>query len=101
MDTGTPEPGGDLPGHWTMQYDWGCTGNYRSTTWTLYGNGTFESSDSKYSGTWSSAGSHFHLQYNGDAPAIYDGTISGNRRHMDGTMDHPTAGHGCWYADKE
>jgi hypothetical protein len=99
--TETPALSSELAGNWNLHYDWGCGGSYRSTAWILFENGTFRSVETENTGTWTAVGNHFHLQYNGNSPAVYEGTISGNHQHMEGTMEHPSAGHGCWYADKQ
>jgi hypothetical protein len=99
--TETPALGQDLVGQWTMYYSWGCTSGYSSTIWTLYENGTFVSSETGSRGTWSAEGSTFRLEFNKERSAVYDGTISETRDHMEGTMQGRDAGSGCWYADKQ
>jgi hypothetical protein len=101
--TETPDLASMLSGEWTMHYSWSCSNSdYRSTTWELHEDGSFVSveNDHEGAGTWHAEGNHFHLQFNSERPAVYDGTISDNWRHMQGNMNHPDAGQGCWYADK-
>ncbi len=84
-----------IPGTWTSFYDWGCTGNYSSTTLTFVAAGTFTDGQGGH-GTWASEPGMVTLQYKGGAFATtYSGVVMD--RAAVGIGSTFTGSTACWY----
>ena len=82
-----------VPGNWTLNYDWGCGGNYDSTSFAVNANGTFTDGQG-HSGVWVQAAGMFTFKYNN-----LNTTYSGNLASKSITGIQSTFGglNGCFY----
>jgi len=98
----------DIPGKWSLTYDWGCTGSLSKYALYIYPNHNFKSADGGY-GTWTETGSTVKLIYSNGCKPKYTGTFSNGRLNLEGTMKCTPGqmklttggvGNGCWNAVK-
>ena len=52
-----------VTGNWTLNYDWGCTGSYSTTSMTIDANGTWTNGQG-YSGVWVQAAGMLTFKFN-------------------------------------
>lgn len=84
-----------VPGTWTFQYDWGCTGFYNETTITFNSDGTFATGEGPF-GIWISHDGQILLQYSNNTS--YGGSVADNA--MVGISMGTNLNTGCWFALK-
>ena len=63
-----------VPGSWTLFYDWGSTGTYRSTPMTIALNNTWTNGEG-YSGTWVQVAGILAFQFN-NSTTTYSGNLA-------------------------
>jgi hypothetical protein len=97
QESWTP-PQFNIVGDWDMDYDFNCDGFDGTTTWSIYGDGTFLDPLDSYTGTWALAGNQIDLYYDDPPFFHYTGTIINNI--MNGTMSDSVGTTGCWDAQK-
>ncbi len=98
----TNEPPASVVGEWTLNYDWGCTGNLNQAMLTFYSDGALsyhgelENGDPETGTTkWVQNGEAVSWDWS-ERGATYDGTIDlGN---MEGEMLNDEGETGCWSA---
>jgi hypothetical protein len=81
-------------GEWTLNFDWGCTGNYAQAPMTLVGNGTLSVLTNE-TGEWVENDGKIMWRFD-TGPAVYSGDIIGPA--MVGIMSTFQGLNGCWYA---
>ncbi|HUE25105.1 MAG TPA: hypothetical protein VMQ86_25700 [Bryobacteraceae bacterium] len=82
-----------VTGNWTLNYDWGCTGSYSTTSMTIDANGTWTNGQG-YSGVWVQAAGMLTFKFNN-----INTTYSGNLASKSVTGIQSTFGglNGCFY----
>jgi hypothetical protein len=81
-------------GAWTLNYDWGCTGNYSQVPMMLNGDGTLTVLSSE-TGEWVENDGKIMWRFD-TGPAVYSGDIIGPA--MVGINSTFQGLNGCWYA---
>jgi len=84
----------NVPGNWTLHYDWSCGGSYGSTPITFNANGTF--STPPYTGHWTQHDGQIIFRIDQAPNATYGGTAIDNA--MVGINTTFAGLSGCWYA---
>ena len=85
-----------VPGTWTLNFDWGCGGNYSHTPITFNANETF--SLPPYTGKWSSHDGQIIWRFDQAPSSVYGGTVVDSA--MVGISSTLAGLNGCWYATK-
>ena len=86
-----------VPGTWTLNFDWACSGTYSHTPITFNANGTFTTGDGG-SGKWNSHDGQILFQYENSLHTTYGGAVVDNA--MVGISSTFSGLNGCWYAVK-
>ena len=97
----------DIPGKWSLTYDWDCDGSTHQYALYMYPNHTFKTSDGGY-GKWAQTGDSVKLIFTNGCKPKYTGSLSSGGINMEGTMTCTPgqmnktggAGQGCWNAYK-
>jgi hypothetical protein len=84
----------NVPGNWTLHFDWSCSGSYGNTPITFNSAGTLSSPP--YTGHWSQHDGQILFHFDGGGQATYGGTAIDNA--MVGISTTFTGLNGCWYA---
>lgn len=84
----------NVPGNWTLHYDWSCSGSYGSAPITFNANGTFASAP--YTGHWSQHDGQIVWRFDQPQNSVYGGTAIDNA--MVGISTTFGGSNGCWYA---
>ena len=82
----------DVPGKWTLFYDWDCVGSYSQVVMTLYNDGNWAAPG--YKGRWVQTQGMFMFTFN-DVKTTYAGSIAG--KSITGIMTTFGSTHGCFY----
>ena len=81
-------------GEWTLNFDWGCTGNYSQAPMMLNGDGTLSVLTTE-TGEWVENDGKIMWRFD-TGPAVYSGDIIGPA--MVGISSTFQGLNGCWYA---
>jgi hypothetical protein len=84
----------NVPGNWTLHYDWSCSGSYGSSPMTFNAAGTFSSPP--YTGHWTQHDGQIIFRFEGGGNGVYGGTAIDNA--MVGISTTFAGLSGCWYA---
>ncbi len=82
-----------LPGNWTLHYDWGCSGNYGSTSMAINANGTWTNGQG-YSGVWVQAAGMLTFKFN-NSNTTYSGNLAS--KSVTGIQSTFAGLNGCFY----
>ena len=86
----------NIPGSWTLYYDWGCDGGVGNSKITFNANGTFASSP--YTGKWVQFDGNVLWRFDQAPSAVYGGNGVGTA--LTGASSTFAGLNGCWYAIK-
>jgi hypothetical protein len=86
-----------VPGSWTLYYDWGCVGDYDSTSMTINANGTW-SNGQGFSGVWVAVAGELLFKFN-NIETTYAGNLAD--KSVTGVQTTFTGGNGCFYLLQE
>jgi len=89
-----------VPGGWTLAYDWGCDGSYRTTSMNITANGRWTNGEG-YTGPWASVGAPAGMlifAFDG-YPTTYAGNLAGGS--VTGIQTAFSGLDGCFYMLQE
>jgi hypothetical protein len=87
--------GADVPGDWTVYYDWGCDGSPGIATITFYDDFSFQTSGGE--GHWVLSRDQIVFIFESYG-TDYAGTVNGDT--IEGTMASSSGNTGCWTAER-
>jgi hypothetical protein len=89
-----------IPGTWTLNYNFSCTGSTTPVPMIFNANGSFSIPSQSLTGAWAFSGDTIRFTFNGTNATVYTGieynnTMKGRSAARNGSF------YGCWTATKD